>query len=76
MSLLVQVHHFYKRWVSPLFGERCRFLPSCSDYAVEAIQEHGKGYGLWLSLKRVLKCAPYHPGGFDPVPKRMSRKSL
>jgi putative membrane protein insertion efficiency factor len=51
-----------------LFGANCRFHPSCSEYAREAIDRHGAGKGSWLTLRRLGRCHPYHPGGFDPVP--------
>ncbi len=53
----------------PLTGSCCRFHPSCSRYAAEAIQQHGAARGLWLTLRRLAKCHPFHDGGFDPVPK-------
>ena len=59
---------FYRRYVSPALGSRCRFYPSCSRYAVKAINLHGPWRGLLLALKRVLRCHPLHPGGVDPVP--------
>jgi len=58
----------YQRVISPLFGQRCRFYPSCSSYAREAIEIHGAGRGSWLALRRLGRCHPFHPGGFDPVP--------
>ncbi len=58
----------YRQGVSPLLGPRCRFLPSCSAYAAEALQVHGALRGSWLSLRRLLRCHPFHPGGSDPVP--------
>ncbi|MFQ5960739.1 MAG: membrane protein insertion efficiency factor YidD [Candidatus Methylomirabilales bacterium] len=57
----------YRRFVSPLFPPACRFFPTCSAYAEEAITRHGLAQGLTLSVRRVLKCHPRHPGGFDPV---------
>ena len=58
----------YQYALRPMLGSNCRFYPSCSDYAREAIERHGAWRGLWLAVRRVGKCHPYHPGGFDPVP--------
>jgi putative membrane protein insertion efficiency factor len=58
----------YRLAISPLLGPRCRFYPSCSSYALEALERHGAGRGLWLALCRILRCHPWHPGGYDPVP--------
>jgi putative membrane protein insertion efficiency factor len=58
----------YQWTVSPLLGPRCRFYPSCSEYAHEAIGRFGVVRGTWLALKRLLRCHPWHPGGLDPVP--------
>ena len=66
--LLLLLLRGYQYAVRPLLGANCRFYPSCSDYAKEAIERHGALQGLWLVLRRVAKCHPYHPGGFDPVP--------
>ncbi len=60
--------HVYRLVVSPLLGPACRFEPSCSAYAVEAIREHGPGRGLWLTIKRLARCRPGGGAGFDPVP--------
>jgi uncharacterized protein len=60
----------YQRWISPFLGNRCRFHPSCSVYARTAIEVHGAGRGAWLALRRLLKCQPFHPGGFDYVPPK------
>jgi uncharacterized protein len=59
---------FYSRAISPALPPRCRFHPTCSAYAAEAISVHGAGRGSWLALRRLLKCAPWHPGGVDLVP--------
>jgi len=58
----------YQRFVSPLLGPRCRFYPSCSNYALQAVQEFGTLRGTWLTVKRLARCHPWHPGGYDPVP--------
>lgn len=58
----------YRRWISPALPARCRFHPSCSAYALEAISVHGALRGLYLAVRRVLRCQPFHPGGYDPVP--------
>ena len=58
----------YQRAISPLLGARCRFYPSCSQYALEAVQRHGSLRGGWLAIRRLARCHPFHPGGYDPVP--------
>jgi putative membrane protein insertion efficiency factor len=58
----------YQLTLSPMFGPRCRFYPSCSQYGMEAIDKHGALRGSWLTLKRIGRCHPFHEGGFDPVP--------
>jgi putative membrane protein insertion efficiency factor len=66
--LLLGLVRFYQYLISPLLGPRCRFHPSCSHYAVEALERHGALRGSWLALRRLLRCHPWHPGGYDPVP--------
>jgi putative membrane protein insertion efficiency factor len=68
--LLLRLIGFYSRAVSPALPPRCRFYPTCSAYAAEAIARHGAGRGSWLALRRLVKCAPWHPGGVDLVPER------
>lgn len=58
----------YRYTLSPFFGQQCRFYPTCSSYAKEAIERHGAWHGGWLTVKRLAKCAPWHPGGVDEVP--------
>jgi len=58
----------YQWFISPLIGQRCRFYPSCSHYAKEALKKYGVTQGVWLTTKRLLKCHPWHPGGNDNVP--------
>ena len=58
----------YQLGVSPLLGARCRYFPSCSQYALEAVALHGSLHGSWLAMRRLLRCHPLHAGGYDPVP--------
>lgn len=67
---LIALLRVYKRWLSPLLGPRCRFVPTCSEYAMEAIAVHGALRGSWLAARRVGRCHPLNPGGLDPVPPR------
>jgi hypothetical protein len=66
--LLLALITLYRRWISPLLGPRCRFIPSCSAYGLEAIERHGAWRGGWLTLRRLLRCHPFTPCGCDPVP--------
>ncbi len=67
-QILIFAIRCYQAVLSPFLGPCCRFSPSCSAYAVEAIERHGPGTGLYLGLRRLLRCHPLHPGGYDPVP--------
>jgi len=67
---------FYQRALSPVLGPKCRFHPSCSRYAYEAIEVHGAVRGSWLATKRIGRCQPFYPGGFDPVPPQSGRAGV
>jgi hypothetical protein len=60
---------FYRRWISPLLGRHCRFYPSCSAYAAQAIRRYGAWRGGTMAARRLMRCHPFHPGGVDPVPE-------
>ena len=66
--LLVWFLRAYQLLLSPMLGQNCRFYPSCSNYAIEAIRTHGAGRGSWLAARRVCRCHPFNAGGYDPVP--------
>lgn len=67
-SVVVAPIRFYQRFISPLTPPSCRFHPTCSEYTRQAILQHGAMKGIWLGIKRIAKCHPFHPGGYDPVP--------
>lgn len=67
-AIITRAIRWYQRYVSPFLGASCRFYPSCSSYAGEALEKHGALRGGWLSVKRLCRCHPFHPGGVDPVP--------
>ena len=69
-KIFISIIRFYQVVISPIKPPSCRFYPTCSHYGVEAIQRFGALKGGWLTLKRILKCHPFHPGGFDPVPDK------
>ncbi|NLO19399.1 MAG: membrane protein insertion efficiency factor YidD [Ignavibacteria bacterium] len=75
-QILLLLIKAYKLVISPLFLNSCRFYPSCSDYAYESIQRHGCIKGLFLTVKRISKCHPFHKGGYDPVPIKFHFNSI
>ncbi|WP_246941470.1 membrane protein insertion efficiency factor YidD [Bacillus pinisoli] len=69
-KLFLLIIRFYQRFISPLTPPSCRFYPTCSHYGLESIQRFGAAKGGWLTIKRICKCHPFHPGGIDPVPQK------
>ena len=74
-SLAVLPIRLYQYCISPLLPAACRFYPSCSNYALQAVMEHGILTGSWLALRRLIRCHPWSPGGYDPVPPHPSLNS-
>ncbi len=72
-KILIIIIRGYQLLISPWLGSHCRFYPTCSEYALIAIKTHGAFRGLVLSIKRIFRCHPWHPGGFDPVPERKNK---
>lgn len=72
--IFIKLIRFYQLIISPLKPPTCRFYPTCSQYGLEAVKRFGAFRGGWLTIKRILKCHPLHPGGFDPVPEKLSKK--
>ena len=74
-KILMKFIRFYQIAISPLKPPSCRFYPTCSHYGLEAIKVHGALKGSWLTIIRILKCHPFHPGGFDPVPEKKEKSN-
>ncbi|MGD6817008.1 membrane protein insertion efficiency factor YidD [Metabacillus sp. 84] len=74
-NLFLSFIRFYQKFISPLTPPSCRFYPTCSNYGLEAIQKHGAIKGSWMTIMRILRCNPMHPGGFDPVPEKKQKHS-
>ncbi|RFU41123.1 membrane protein insertion efficiency factor YidD [Actinomadura logoneensis] len=72
-AVLILLVRGYRRFLSPLLGQQCRFRPTCSAYGLAALQEHGALRGSWLTVRRIARCHPFNPGGYDPVPPRRDR---
>ncbi|MEM8512727.1 putative membrane protein insertion efficiency factor [Massilia sp. MP_M2] len=75
VSVFVGILRGYQLLISPMLGPRCRFYPSCSNYAIEALRVHGAARGSWLAARRVGRCHPWHAGGLDPVPPKGAKES-
>lgn len=69
-KLILVLIRFYQTWISPLIGPTCRFQPTCSQYAYQAFSTYGFFKGSYLTIRRLLKCHPFHRGGYDPLPKK------
>lgn len=67
-AFLIRAIRFYQRAISPLFPARCNYIPTCSQYALEAVEKYGALKGGWMAFRRFLRCNPFHKGGYDPVP--------
>ena len=75
-AILIFLVRVYKVTLSPLIGDCCRFEPTCSAYCIEALRAHGAVRGVWLTMKRLLRCRPLGPSGYDPVPEKMRKDFL
>ena len=73
-KLIITLIIFYQKYISPLKPASCRFYPSCSDYAIQAVRRFGFAKGTYLAVNRILRCHPFHAGGYDPVPEKAVNK--
>ncbi len=67
-KILIVMVRAYQTGISPYLGSHCRYMPTCSQYFIEAVEKYGALKGSWLGIRRILRCNPWHPGGYDPVP--------
>ena len=72
--LVIGIFRFYQKFISPMTPPSCRFYPTCSHYGVEAVEKHGAFKGIYLAISRILRCHPFHEGGYDPVPEEWPSK--
>ncbi|MGD8785349.1 MAG: membrane protein insertion efficiency factor YidD [Thioalkalispiraceae bacterium] len=75
-TILITLIKVYRFTLSPFVGQHCRFTPTCSQYAIEAVERYGSLKGSWLAVKRLSKCHPFHTGGWDPVPENFGSDNL
>ena len=73
-KFFLYIIRFYQKFISPIKPGKCRFYPTCSSYTYQAIEEYGVLYGVYLGIKRILRCQPFCEGGYDPVPKQEKNK--
>jgi len=73
-KVLILLVRGYRYVLSPLLGNHCRFYPTCSQYALDALERHGAFWGTWLAVRRLARCHPWHSGGVDPVPDKLPRR--
>lgn len=66
-ALTLATLRIYKRWISPMLPSACRYYPTCSEYMMEAVERYGVARGVWMGVRRISRCHPFHEGGFDPV---------
>ena len=72
-KIILLLIKFYQKYISIFLGKNCRFYPTCSAYTYEAIERHGIIKGIYLGICRIIKCHPFHPGGYDPVPEKKNK---
>lgn len=75
-KIILCMIRFYQKYISIFLGKNCRFIPTCSAYTYEAVEKFGVVKGVYLGIKRIIKCHPFNPGGFDPVPEEKEKKKF